>query len=60
MILALVPESSSLDLDDCVPLTCIRGCGGHTVNDDDCEEESGRLGALSTASTSDISAKKKG
>ena len=30
------------------------------MDDDDCEEETGRLGALSSASTPDISAKEEG
>jgi len=36
---SLVPESSSPDLDDCVPLTCSRDCRGHMVDDDDCEDD---------------------
>ena len=59
-----VPESSSPDLDDCIPLACSRDCRGHTVDDDDCEDtnceqEAGGLRLLSSASTPDISAKER-
>lgn len=60
-----IPESSSLDIDACVPLTCTRGCGMDTVDendweDGDCEDEASGLWRLSSASTPDISTKEKG